>query len=113
MTGPFFIAQRLFLRQRRERGQGHPLIGAALGIALSLVPLITVDHVADAMIEGILARYRETSSFQFQIHSWSSPEKTECERVQKESLDFPEIQDTWIEKQGFALARAADRTNQV
>ena len=106
MNGPFFIARRLFLRQRRERRQGHPLIGAALGIALSLVPLITVDHVADAMIEGIIARYRETSSFHFQVHSWSTPDRSEWEETVADGIDRTVVESAWIERQGFGLARA-------
>ena len=73
MRGPLFVAGRIFLRRRRDHRQGHPLIGAALGIALSLIPLVTVDHVADAMIEGIIGRYRETSSYHFQTHAWGDP----------------------------------------
>lgn len=106
MNGPFFIARRLFLRQRRDRKQGHPLIGATLGIALSLVPLVAVDHVADAMIEGIIGRYRETSSFHFQIHSWSTPDRVEWESALQVSQDSEAVESSWIERQGFALARA-------
>ncbi len=108
MIGPLFIARRLFIRQRRERRQGHPLIGAALGIALSLVPLVTVDHVADAMIDGIIGRYRETSSFHFQIHSWSTPEQSEWEKALEDARKSPLVESTWLERQGFALARAAE-----
>ena len=46
--------------------RGHPLLGAGLGIALSLIPLIVVDFFSDSMIDGIVARYRETSSYHFQ-----------------------------------------------
>jgi len=109
MSGPFFIARRLFLRQRREHHQGHPLLGAAMGIALSLIPLVTVDHVADAMIEGIIARYRETSSFHFQIHSWGSPGKSEWENLVGDIETDKMAQAVWIERQGFGLARAGDK----
>jgi len=108
MSGPFFTARRLFLRQRREHHQGHPLLGAAMGIALSLIPLVTVDHVADAMIEGIIARYRETSSFHFQIHSWGTPEKSEWENIAGDIESEKMAEAVWIERQGFGLARAGD-----
>lgn len=106
MSGATFIAKRLFFRGHRNRSQGHPLLGASLGIALSLIPLITVDHFASAMIEGIIARYRETSSYHFQIHSWDS-------RTQNEWLEFLErfpretgVKSVWMERTGFALVRA-------
>ncbi len=108
MSGPFFTARRLFLRQRREYHRGHPLLGAALGIALSLIPLVTVDHVADAMIEGIIARYRETSSFHFQIHSWGSPGQSEWEALVNDINSRKLAESAWIERQGFGLARAGD-----
>lgn len=108
MKGAFFIAARLFLRQRREHRQGHPLLGASLGIALSLIPLVTVDHVADAMIEGIIGRYRETSSFHFQIHPWGSPDRSEWENLLVQIQEGDSVQESWIERQGFGLARAGD-----
>ena len=64
MTGPLFIARRLFLRQRREHRQGHPLIGASLGIALSLIPLVTAylksnPHIIFAYLFGSLAKGKQ------------------------------------------------------
>jgi lipoprotein-releasing system permease protein len=44
------------------------LRGAVLGVALSLVPLVVVLVVADGMIEGITARYIETSTYHLQAH---------------------------------------------
>ncbi|RKX72994.1 MAG: ABC transporter permease [Spirochaetes bacterium] len=108
MSGPFFTARRLFLRQRREHRRGHPLLGAALGIALSLIPLVTVDHVADAMIEGIIARYRETSSFHFQIHSWGTPGQSEWEALANDINSGKLAKSAWVERQGFGLARAGE-----
>ncbi len=108
MRGPFFIARRLFLRQRLEQHQGHPLIAAALGIALSLIPLVTVDHVADAMIEGIIARYRETSSYHFQIHSWGTPDRSEWDEAVKGIESDHLAEAAWVERQGFGLARAGE-----
>ncbi len=105
MSGPFFVARRMFLRQRREKSGGHPLLGASLGIALSLVPIVTVDHVADGMIEGIIARYRETSSFHLQIHSWGESTKSEWEETAAELENQTDISGSWIERQGFGLAR--------
>ena len=106
MSGPAFVAERLFFRQHRERSGGHPLIGVSVGIALSLIPLITVDHVVDAMIESIVARYRETSTFHFQIHHWGEVERDEWKRIVEEVLTVNSVSDAWLERQGFGLARA-------
>jgi lipoprotein-releasing system permease protein len=104
MNGAMFIARRLFLRKRREQRQGHPLLGASLGIALSLIPLVTVDHVADGMIEGIIGRYRETSTFHFQIHSWGTPGRSDWEEM-AQVAGTQGVAATWVERQGFGLAR--------
>ena len=107
MSGPFFVARRLFAR-RRDQANGHPLVGAAAGIALSLIPLIAVDHIAAAMIEGIIARYRETSSYHVQIHNWGTPERQTWEEAAETLAAEEGIADAWVERQGFGLARASD-----
>ncbi|OQX29517.1 MAG: hypothetical protein B0D92_03330 [Spirochaeta sp. LUC14_002_19_P3] len=106
MSGSGFIAWRLFLRGHRERRQSKPLFGAALGIALSLIPLIVVDHFADAMIEGIIARYRETSSYHFQIRTWEEPLQEEWQTLANKIAAQPGVATAWVERSGYALARA-------
>lgn len=106
MSGSGFIAWRLFLRGGRERRQSKPLFGAALGIALSLIPLVIVDHFADAMIEGIIARYRETSSYHFQIRTWKEPNREEWQTLADEMAKQPKVASAWVERSGYALARA-------
>ena len=107
MRGAIFIAQRLFLRGRRGRHQGHPLLGASMGIALSLIPLVVVDHFAAAMIEqGIIARYRETSTYHFQIRSWGAERQEEWESLAQEVIEKPGIRSAWVERMGYGLARA-------
>jgi len=105
MRGPLFIAQRLFFRQRREQRHGHPLLGASLGIALSLIPLVTVDHVADGMIDGIIGRYRETSTFHFQVHSWGYHERDEWDELARLIRGTEGALSSWVERRGFGLAR--------
>ena len=107
MRGAIFIAGRLFLHTRRGRYQSRPLFGAALGIALSLIPLVMVDHVADAMIDGIIARYRETSSYHFQMSSRGVLERDLWEsRAENIALEKG-VLSAWVERQGFGLARAS------
>jgi len=105
MRGALFVAQRLFFRRRREQRQGHPLLGASLGIALSLIPLVTVDHVADGMIDGIIGRNRETFTFHFQVHSWGYPERDEWDESARLIRGSGEVLSSWVERRGFGLAR--------
>ena len=96
MNGAFFVARRLFLRKRKEQRHGHPLLGASLGIALSLIPLVTVDHVADGMIEGIIGRYRETSTFHFQIHTWALPGQGDWEETARVASTVDGVRTAWV-----------------
>ncbi len=106
MSGTVFTAWRLFVRFRHGRHQGRPLFGAAFGIALSLIPLVVVDHFAAAMIDGIIARYRETSSYHFQITSWAAHERDEWDNLVDNLVQRKGIRMAWIERSGFGLARA-------
>jgi lipoprotein-releasing system permease protein len=45
----------------------HGLVGAILGIGISLVPLLLVLVVSDGMIEGITRRYIETKTYHIQV----------------------------------------------
>ena len=105
------MARRLFFRFRVSKTHGNPVLAASLGIALSLIPLITVEHVAEAMIEGIVARYREISTFHFQIHPWEKPEADEWVAMESKTRDIPSVKTVWIERRGWGLVRSdADRT---
>ena len=65
----FFIAFR-YLLGRGNRGNRY-LLGAALGIALSLVPIMVTMIVADGMIRGITDRFLELGTGHLQI--WPRP----------------------------------------
>ena len=53
------------------------LIGAVLGIGLSLVPLITVIQVSGGLIEGITRRFIEIGSYHLQVKTYSPLEEEE------------------------------------
>lgn len=56
-----------------RRGRGR-LIGAVVAVAVSLVPLVVVQQVADGMILGIVERFIETGSYHLQaIHRGEDP----------------------------------------
>lgn len=79
MSGPFSaparaswrlaprLAWRYLVRRRGAAGAGAYLGGAALGIGLSLVPLIVVLEVSDGLIAGITRRYLEVGSYHLQV----------------------------------------------
>ena len=52
---------------RRRGGGGAYLTGAAVGIGLSLVPLMVVLEVSDGLIEGITRRFLEVGTYHLQV----------------------------------------------
>lgn len=64
----FFIALRYLLSPSPE-GDRY-LRGAALGIAISMVPIMITLIVSDGMIQGITNRYLELSTGHLQLYSY-------------------------------------------
>ena len=53
------------------------MVGAILGIAVSLLPLLLVMQVAEGMIEGITRRYVEVGTFHMQVRNYAEDEETD------------------------------------
>ncbi len=62
----FFLAAKL-LSGKRNILKKRNILGAVLGIGLSLIPLIVVLEISSGMIEGITERYMEIGSYHLQI----------------------------------------------
>ena len=52
---PLFIGLRNFYTFRK--GKKRTMLGAAVAVALSVIPLVVVIEVSDGMIEGITRRF--------------------------------------------------------
>lgn len=65
-----FIAVRYLLGRGKEGGRY--LRGAAIGIAMSLVPIVVTLVVADGMIQGITERYLELGTGHIQLYRQGS-----------------------------------------
>jgi lipoprotein-releasing system permease protein len=104
---PAFAVAFRFLSGRKQEGRGgghNYLRGAVAGVALSIVPLVVVLIVADSMIDGITARYLETSTYHLQATPlyWRSAESLKAEAARLEASGearakgllgaYPEIQ---------------------
>lgn len=110
-TGPsLYVAIRtLWIRKKGRKGLGR-LLGAVIGIALSLVPLIVVVEVTNGMIEGITRRYVEIGSYHLQIRNYTGVPGEEVKRAASDisrldsvTLAFPSID-------GIALGRGPSGT---
>ena len=62
----FFLAVKL-LSGKKNIFNNRNILGAVLGIGLSLIPLIVVLEISGGMIEGITERYMEIGSYHLQV----------------------------------------------
>ena len=96
----FFVALRYLLGRGREGGRY--LRGAALGIALSLVPIVVTLTVADGMIRGITERYLELGSYHLQAADRRVGGEPAVEVAAASSI--PGVRGAWPERQGLGIA---------
>ncbi len=66
----FFLAIKFFAG-RNQLVNNKNLLGAVLGIGLSLIPLIVVLEISSGMIEGITHRYMEIGSYHLQVRNYN------------------------------------------
>ncbi len=119
---PLF-AWRILARRRGAGGAAGGsayLTGAAVGIGLSLVPLMVVMEVSDGLIEGITRRFLEVGSYHLQVRL--PPGMEVQQRVRAELLDevAARLQQglgdgalATRERHGIALAAAGGRSHVV
>ncbi|MDR3304387.1 MAG: ABC transporter permease, partial [Treponema sp.] len=95
----FFIAFRyLFCRDREG---GRYLRGAALSIALSLIPIIVTLIVADGMIRGITDRYIELGTAHLQVHNFVDNTAIESALPLLDEADM--VRGVFRERQGMGV----------
>ncbi|MEX2445302.1 MAG: FtsX-like permease family protein [Alkalispirochaeta sp.] len=99
--GVAFLAAR-FLGARRRGGRGR-LIGAIVGVALSMVPLVVVQQVAEGMIGGIAERFIETGSYHLQAVARQTPDPEALAAVVSRTEDLPGVTSATAERRGFGL----------
>jgi lipoprotein-releasing system permease protein len=89
-----------------KRGGGRYLIGAAFGIALSLVPIMVTLIVADGMIRGITDRFLELGTGHIQV--WENLRSTRggspaIEDAAETIREDPRVRGVWAETQGLGI----------
>ena len=99
---PLLLASRI-MRTTHVRG-------AALAIALALVPLITIVIVADGMIEGITARYIELKTYHARAYI---AEDTDADAAVGALRGVPGVTGAYLELEGEGLLRSATGSTAV
>jgi lipoprotein-releasing system permease protein len=95
----FFIALRYLWGRAREGGRY--LRGAAVGIAVSLVPIMVTLIVADGMIRGITDRYLELGTGHLQVYNFSGG--AELTELFPRIAGAPGVRGVWPERQGLGV----------
>lgn len=96
----FFIALR-YLLGRSPEGDRY-LRGAALGIAISMVPIMVTLIVSDGMIQGITNRYLELGTGHLQVYSYI-PGADEVSVLIPHLQDIPGIRMISPERDGMGI----------
>ena len=114
------LAWCYLVRRRGAAGAGAYLGGAALGIGLSLVPLIVVLEVSDGLIAGITRRFLEVGSYHLQVNLPPGLEADAALRrllledlAMRLELGLGAVTSAGRERQGVALAAAGNRRHVV
>lgn len=99
LRSSLFVAFRYLLGRGKEGGRY--LRGAALGIALSLVPIVVTLVVADGMIQGITDRFLELGTGHIQLFRQSAPGSvaSECAMVE----EIWGVRGAWPERAGLGI----------
>ncbi|MDR3249165.1 MAG: ABC transporter permease [Treponema sp.] len=95
----FFIALRYLLGRAKEGGRY--LRGAAVGIAISLIPIIVTLIVADGMIRGITDRFIELGTAHLQIYNHTEP--GEIESIVDPVGETEGVRGVWRERRGLGV----------
>lgn len=99
---PLLLASRI-LRTTHVRG-------AAMAIALAMVPLITIVIVADGMIEGITARYIELQTYHVRAYV---AEDTDLAAAAEALRAVPGVTGVFVEVEGEGLLRSSTGSTAV
>jgi len=86
---PFFLGLRNFYSFRK--GKRRTMAGAAIAVALSIIPLIVVLEVSDGMIEGITRRFIELETGHLQVLPYNDLDIAEIDKISSEIEDLPGV----------------------
>lgn len=107
---PLYLGIARLFRPTQGSLINRQLLSAVFGIAFSIVPLFLVMVVTNGMIEGILQRYLETSTYHLQAVNLSfSSDMDNQSEIKNTILEMDEIEQAWRELQGYGLASSGER----
>ena len=101
-----YMGIRNFRNYRKGKPGYRGMVGAVLGIALSMLPVLVVLEVSSGMIEGITRRYVEVSSFHLQAGVYQDYRETRLPSLVERLKELPEVVQVtpFIKGQGLLYA---------
>lgn len=91
MKFSFLYASRQIFSPQKKGFTNARVVGAFIGIVLSLIPMMVVMVVVDGMIDGISNRFLALGESHIKIHSYGAKKKDEIEKAIQEALLLPEV----------------------
>ncbi|MDA3949484.1 MAG: FtsX-like permease family protein [Spirochaeta sp.] len=110
LSGVILLARRFLGGTGRGRSR---LVTAVVGVALSLIPLIVVQQIADGMISGIVTRFIEAGSYHLQAVARTLPDDESTPALLTQLRDIPGVRSARRERQGFGLIYSDTRRSGV
>lgn len=105
------LAWAILWKKPRKRLRDKPLFSAFIGVTLSVIPLVLVIQVSDAMISGILNRHLETLSGHLQVQFYQLEEQSHLQSYIEELRSIKGVKNLHIEHSGVGLALNKGRRN--
>ena len=100
----FLISVRLLFGKSAQR-RWHAL-APIMSIALSVIPIIVVLNVANGMIQGIINRFLETTTYHIQAQSRIVFSDDQLSNLENDITEHPAINTVILERQGLGLLEA-------
>ncbi|HAK47225.1 MAG TPA: hypothetical protein DCO79_15065 [Spirochaeta sp.] len=75
-----------------RKGKKRTMAGAAIAVALSVIPMIVVIEVSDGMIEGITRRFIELETGHIQLSPYDDMDMNGYEELSLQLMEIPEVE---------------------
>lgn len=99
----FFFAFKIIFNKSGDGKLFRHIRGAVIGAALSIIPLVVVLEISDGMIQGIVRRYIEISSFHLQIRLPSGSSESDEKMVAGRIAEMEGVRNVFSYTQGGGI----------
>ncbi|THB62834.1 MAG: ABC transporter permease [Spirochaetaceae bacterium] len=87
----------------RRTGQGSRPVGAIVGTAIAVIPIVVVMHISSGMIGGIISRFIETGTYHVRIFPNRTVSDQSLQAMKNEIAALDGVTGVYEEVNGFGL----------